>query len=365
MKVGIEEEFLVIDPNTLFCTPAAPRIANELVYNNKKYIKKCSVELPLNSGIVKFLSQAKKGYCVIEIKTDPFEDIEDIKIELDSLRKDIADVAENNGLYLIPTGIHPLFKLRENLIDNCAALHIHIESMDVDIYNRILCNIPFLISISTNSPFYEGEIHAMSSRARISYHMALPKNYYDRESDLLINKSLKTIELRSLDTQITSDDTIGLTSIYKTIAQSNKFNKKITKQDYNKQRQKSILNGRNSNMLSDEQYDILVSTDKYSKMLLEGENGSNWQIKIFEKYGLGSVIVSLWESFKSNNRIVKTTKDKINIAYLKRINLLYFIPYFPFFFIEKIRKYYQDLVPVKDLNQKINVFEKIDRDIIK
>jgi hypothetical protein len=357
MKIGIEEEFLVIDPDTLFYTPSAPRLANSLVYKNKNYIKKSSVELPLNSGIFKFIRQAKKGYCVIEIKTNPYNEIEKLKNELDNLRRDLIDVAEENGLYLIPTGVHPMFLKNENFADNCAALHIHIQSLNKKTYNRILGNVPFLISISTNSPFYEGKVMAMSSRAQISNHISSPKNHFDRESDLLINNSLKTIEIRILDTQITSDETIGLSSIYRTIAQNNLFYKNITREEYDKLRQQSILNGRGGIKLNKERYNILASADKYSKKVLETENGSNWQINIYKKYGMGSVIQSLWESFKLNKRTIKTTTKKIDIENVKKYDLFYLLPYFPFFMIEKIKKYFQDITPIKNIKHKEDVFD--------
>jgi hypothetical protein len=89
---------------------------------------------------------------------------------------------------------------------------------------------------------------------------------------------------------------------------------------------------------------------------MERDNGSDWQIKIFEKYGLGSVILSLWESFKKNKRFIKTTNMKIDLEYLKIFDLLYFIPYFPFFFIEKVRKYYQDIIPIKNPPENNDVF---------
>ena len=40
MKIGIEEEFLIIDPKTLFLTPAAFRIGTRLIYNNKNFLKR-------------------------------------------------------------------------------------------------------------------------------------------------------------------------------------------------------------------------------------------------------------------------------------------------------------------------------------
>ena len=40
MKVGVEEEFIVADPETLWFNPGAFRLANGLVYKNSVYIKK-------------------------------------------------------------------------------------------------------------------------------------------------------------------------------------------------------------------------------------------------------------------------------------------------------------------------------------
>jgi gamma-glutamyl:cysteine ligase YbdK (ATP-grasp superfamily) len=354
MKIGVEEEFLVVDPDTFFYTPGAIRLVNSLVYRDRTYGKKSNIELPLNSRMLKRpLTDIKKGFCVVEIKTDPYEDFDVLKRELDEHRKNLVDVAEKNNLMLLPTGVHPLFTVDNTLPDNCAALHIHVDNLSEKYYNRLLAMIPFLISLSANSPFYGGKLKAMSTRALISPHMNPPNNRYSRHSDLIINKSLNTIEIRVLDTQINSDDTLGLVEIVDAIAKNDIFDAVIPKEKYVQERNRAVQNGRGSVQISDEKYEVMRNSGRYAKSLLESPSGSEWQIEISNKNNLASVVMSLWTSFKKNKRSIERCSKEI-IEDIKWRNLVYFIPYSPFFIIEKYKKFWQDRVDVDDCNSESN-----------
>jgi len=353
MKIGIEEEFLVVDPDTLFYSPGAFLIGNRLIYQNGEYFKKSSVELPLNSESIKrSFQQVKKGFSVVEIKTDPHENIEELRDELKRHRKKIIEVAEENNLYLIPAGLHPLYSSNNTLPDNCAALHIHIENKSEKVYSRILNMVPFLISISTNSPFYNGKFKAMSTRALISPHMGAPVNRYKRTSDLIINKSLNTVEIRTLDIQVTLDESIGIAEIVKKIAEEPVFEKELSRNQYKDDRKKAINDGKGSVSISDEEYEVLCNSGKYAKQVLESKNGSSWQMEIMNEYDISSVVYSLWESFKKDKKIKVNRSDKIEVDRINPFDLLHLLPYSPFFFIKKFKKYRQDLAYLDEFESK-------------
>jgi hypothetical protein len=299
------------------------------------------------------LCDLKKGFCVVEIKTDPSEDFDTLKRELDEHRKNLVDVSEENNLMLLPAGIHPLYTVDNTLPDNCASLHIHVDNKSEKYYNRLLGMIPFLISISTNSPFYGGKVKAMSTRALISPHMGPPNNRYSRHSDLIINKSLNTIEIRVLDTQITSDESLGLVEIVDVIVRNDIFDAVLSRERYVQEREMAVQKGRGSVQIDDDQYEVIRNSGRYAKSLLESPSGSEWQIEIKNKDNLASLIMSLWTSFRNNKRCIERCSKEI-IENIKWRNLVYFMPYSPFFIIEKYKKYRQDLVDVDDCKRESN-----------
>jgi hypothetical protein len=259
-----------------------------------------------------------------------------------SYRKMIADIVDDNHLMVLPTGIHPLYSTYNSIPDNCAALHIHVDYQKQ--YNsKIFSMLPCLISISTNSPFLNGEIHAKSNRMEMTPHIGLPSGDSARNVDLLHNKRLNTLEIRLLDTQITADDSIGLASIVKQICESDRFNRILTQDEYIVQRKKAMHEGFQSIPLCDEEYDLLAEYNRFTRQLLEQQNGSDWQIEIFKEHGLASVITSLWESFMQNKRMIKKCSKTININKIHLLNLWYIIPYAPFLFTDKYRKYNGDI----------------------
>lgn len=356
MKIGIEEEFIVVDSDTLFHTPSAFRLATNLSYNDFTRFMKWSVELPLNSGnILSILKNLKKGFSIIEIKTEPHEEIELLRNELLQLRNELLKVAIRNNLLILPCGLHPFYSPKNSFLDNCAALHIHID-YKTGVLKRIRSIIPFLISISTNSPFINGKVAAKSNRIKFSQHINNLKNQSKRSVDILHNEKLNTIEIRILDSQITVDESIGLASIAKIVAESDNFNNlSINDKDYIRDREIAGNNGYGSIKISDKLYEKLLGYNYYSKYIIEEENGSDWQIKIFEKFGLSSVVFSLWDSFNKNKRVISKTKSKIYADNISFFPLFYIIPYAPFLLLEKYKKYKQDITGFnKILNNMIN-----------
>jgi len=354
MKMGIEEEFLVVDPETLFYAPGALRLANALVYRDIEYLKKSNIELPLNSDMLERpLSDFKKAFSVIEIKTAPHDNIKSLKKEIQEHRTNLVDVAKENDLILLPTGVHPMHSPYNTVPDNCASLHIHLENKSEKYYRRLLCMIPFLISVSVNSPFYGGGQKAMSSRSLISPHMGLPKNRYSRTSDLIINKSLNTVEVRTLDTQITLDDTIAVVEMIRTIAENDIFDDvDMTEEKYVSERKKAVKKGEGSVEISEERLKILQRSGTHAKEFLKRQSGARWQIGIAKEHGLPSVVTSLWNSLQQNERTVRTTSTTFSEENGWG-DLIYAIPYSPFLFLEKYKKYHQDLAYLDDYEDTV------------
>jgi len=211
MKVGVEEEFIVVDPETCWITPGVFRLANRLVYTDAEYIRKCSVELPLQSGSFStILSRLSNAFCVFELKTDPFEDIDRLREEIVFHRKNLIEACKDENLMVLPSGLHPGHR-SSDFVDNCAAFHVHIDYAS-DLYDRLVSFVPFFIAVSCNSPFFNGKIQAMNNRMNVSAHVNLPvqNDMLKRNADILFNPVLDTIEIKVFDSQITVDETVGL-----------------------------------------------------------------------------------------------------------------------------------------------------------
>jgi len=344
MKVGIEEEFIVVDPETLWCSPGSFRLATGLIYTDARYIRKCSVELPLNSGSLStILSRLREAFCVFEIKTNPSEDMDSLRDELRSHRKHLADCARDNHLLILPSGLHPAHR-SSDLIDNCAALHVHLDYAK-ERFDRLFAYVPFLLALSANSPFLDGHVHAMSTRMILSPHVNLPKGGLERHADIIHNPALGTVEVKVFDSQITLDESIGLASMVKAIGENKRFDTLISKEEYQKKRQQALQTGfvKKNEYINDESLNLLTDYNKYTKRKLSMSNGASWQIDIFNRYGASGVVSSLAASFEQDERIMKPSDTTLQNIPGNTRNLWYIIPYLPFFIIDKYNKYHQDI----------------------
>ena len=344
MKVGIEEEFIIVDPETLWCTPGVFRLATDLVYTDARYRRKCSVELPLNSGSLStILSRLREAFCVFEIKTDPYEDIDDLRDELASHRRRLVDCARENHLWILPCGLHPAHRSLD-LVDNCAALHVHLD-YSTERFERLYAAIPFLLSVSVNSPFLDGRVVASSARMLLSPHVNLPRGGLERHADLIHNPVLGTVEVKVLDSQITLEESIGLASLVKAIGENSRLCNALSTEEYQRKRQQAILSGfeKKNDLIDEELFHRLSEYNEYAKQKLSLRSGACWQRELFTKYGMSSVICSLAASFEQDKRVVKQTDTPLQHSRIGARNLWYIVPYLPFFIMDKYYKYQQDI----------------------
>jgi hypothetical protein len=183
----------------------------------------------------------------------------------------------------------------------------------------------------------------MSNRLHISPHVNIPNDILQRNADIIYSSSYETAEIKVLDSQITIDESIALVSIIKEIASNNKFNDVISREKYRRDRNKAISFGSKikETLIDEDELSLLQDLDEGARKKINGITGAEWQIEVFRKYGLTNVTRSLLASFEADSHLVKTGKKPIDCSTIHSKNLWYLIPYFPFFFMEKWKKYHQ------------------------
>jgi len=347
MKIGIEEEFIVVSTSNYFYTPAAPKMLSNLIYKDITNCRKFSVETPLGrKKIPKTISDIVSGFSIIEAKTSPHSDIDLLREELSFNRNLLIEIAIEQNLALLPIGVHPFFS--ENLCgnENCAALHVHLSGCNKEQYLNILMYIPEIIALTANSPFINGEHKAMCSRALMSPSIGIPKNYYYRDSDLIFNRHLNTTELRVCDSQIHLDDVIGLAATLMSIADL-KNKKRISKEEYSINRKNAIIYGKKNINLELIYVDIWEKTNELSLLdivdkFFKRKTGGEWQLHCKTKFGFSTLLKSLWESMKQGRYKIVESNQEINAITEGKQNALYVLYCSPLLVYNIFKKIKQD-----------------------
>ena len=159
--LGIEEEYMVIDPNT-----------KELISHEQKIV----IE---GQKIINEKVKAEMHQAVVEVGTDVCANIDEAKKDIYTLRKTIKEIAGSLGFSIAAAGTHPFSTWREQLITDHVryqeivnemqdaarsnlifGLHVHVgmpsKEMAIHIANSARYFLPHVFALSTNSPFWEG-----------------------------------------------------------------------------------------------------------------------------------------------------------------------------------------------------------------
>ena len=172
--LGIEEEFFVVDDRG---RPTAG--TDELVYEND----------PPEFLIDRLDHELFK--CVIETQTPLIEDPADAREKLLAVREALVEHAATHGFGIAAAGLHPLARWRElehaekpryrsqleriqypQHRNTTAGLHVHVGVDDAEkatwIANELRWNLPVMLALSANSPFWNGfDTGLASARAKI------------------------------------------------------------------------------------------------------------------------------------------------------------------------------------------------------
>src|ERR1700690_2755502 len=166
--IGVEEEFQIIDPDTL----------------------------ELRSHVVQLLAAASRGLgdqvkqemhqSIVETGTKICENVSDLRLEMHRTRNELVAAAESTGLQVAAAGTHPFSswidevsspgERYKHIIEEMGQLarsllifgmHIHVAMPDrqttIDMMNMVRYFLPHLLALSTSSPFWMGRNTGLKS----------------------------------------------------------------------------------------------------------------------------------------------------------------------------------------------------------
>jgi carboxylate-amine ligase len=160
-SIGIEEEYMVIDPLT-----------RELVSHDQKIVEAAQ---KIYTDQVK----AEMHQAVVEVGTGICKNTEQARVEISGLRHAVANLAGELGLSIGAAGTHPFSRWEKQLLTQhpryndiinelqeaarsnlIFGLHVHVgfqsRELAIHIANQVRYFLPHVFALSTNSPFWEG-----------------------------------------------------------------------------------------------------------------------------------------------------------------------------------------------------------------
>ena len=246
--LGVEEEYMVIDP-----------VTRELKSHEQKIVHE-------GQKIIKDKVKAEMHQAVVEVGTDICQDIDEAMMDVSTLRKTISNIAGDLGLWVGASGTHPFSHWERQLITDHAryseivnelqeaarsnlifGLHVHVgmenREMAIHIANSARYFLPHVYALSTNSPFWEGRLTGYKSfRTKVfdkfprtgipdyfesieaydNYIKLLVKtNCIDNAKkiwwDLRVHPFFNTVEFRICDVPMTVQETITIAALFQGI----------------------------------------------------------------------------------------------------------------------------------------------------
>jgi carboxylate-amine ligase len=231
-SVGIEEEVMLLDPETWSLMPQANRLLASL---SEDLVGHCCAETHASA---------------VELTTSPHATVGEAVAELDRLRARLADDARRLGLAVGVAGMHPSgvdgdvevslrgrYELIHETMRGLArreptfALHVHVGVPDAEsairLLDRLRAHAPVLLALSASSPLWRGRATGLASNRAIMFQAfprtGLPRHFDDygdwvRTVDLLLRSGaipeptflwwdvrpqprLGTVEVRIMDAQ--------------------------------------------------------------------------------------------------------------------------------------------------------------------
>jgi len=246
--LGVEEEYMVVDPQT-----------RELKSHEQKIVTE-------GQKIIKDKVKAEMHQAVVEVGTDICQDIDEAFRDVSVLRTTISQIAESLGYWMGASGTHPFSHWESQLITDHVrynqivnelqeaarsnlifGLHVHVgmedRKMAVHIANSARYFLPHVYALSTNSPFWEGRLTGYKSfRTKVfdkfprtgipdyfesieaydSYvNLLIKTNCIDNAKkiwwDLRVHPFFNTVEFRICDVPMTINETIAIAALFQAI----------------------------------------------------------------------------------------------------------------------------------------------------
>ena len=246
--LGVEEEYMVIDP-----------VTRELKSHEQKIVTE-------GQKIIKDKVKAEMHQAVVEVGTDICQDIDEAYKDVATLRGTISQIAGDLGLWMGASGTHPFTHWQSQLITDHVryseivnelqeaarsnlifGLHVHVgmedRKMGVHIANSARYFLPHVYALSTNSPFWVGRKTGYKSyRTKVfdkfprtgipdyfesieayeSYvNLLIKTNCIDNAKkiwwDLRVHPFFNTVEFRICDIPMTVMETITIAALFQAI----------------------------------------------------------------------------------------------------------------------------------------------------
>ncbi len=244
--VGIEEEYLLVDPKTRALVSDPPEAMHKAFEARFKNLVK-----------PEFLKSQ------IEVATRPCETLSEAGENLAELRRSVSELAGEYGLAPIAASTHPFSKWQEqkhtdkrryNIMAEdmqtvvhrllVCGMHVHVgvedDEMRIDLLNQVAYFLPHLLALSTSSPFWRGhDTGLMSYRLSIFDELprtGLPERFdsfadYKRHVRVLqragliedasmlwwdarLSARFPTLEMRITDVCTRLDDALGVAALF-------------------------------------------------------------------------------------------------------------------------------------------------------
>jgi len=187
-SLGMEEEYLLVDPATRDLVSEAP----------EGLMPACEARLGERVS-PEFLR------CQVEVGTPVCRDIAELRGEMADLRRSVAEIAGEHGLAPIAASTHPYAawtsqkhtdKERYNVLARdmqavarrmiICAMHVHVgiedDELRMDLMGQATYFLPHLLALSTSSPFWRGE-HTGLKSYRLAVFDELPRTGLPEQFD--------------------------------------------------------------------------------------------------------------------------------------------------------------------------------------
>src|SRR6201989_294317 len=246
--IGVEEEYMVLDPQT-----------RELKSHEQKIVTE-------GQKVIKDKVKAEMHQAVVEVGTDICQNIDEAYNDVALLRKTISGIAGELGLWMGASGTHPFSHWESQLITDHVryseivnelqeaarsnlifGLHVHVgmedRKMAIHIANSARYFLPHVYALSTNSPFWEARKTGYKSfRTKVfdkfprtgipdyfesieaydNYvNLLIKTNCIDNAKkiwwDLRVHPFFNTVEFRICDVPMTINETIAITALFQAI----------------------------------------------------------------------------------------------------------------------------------------------------